>query len=287
MTAPTERFVLANGLRHHVLEWDGGGEPVVLLHGFLDLAWSWDAVAKQLADAGYRVIAFDFRGHGESEWIGAGGYYHFSDYVLDLAELLPQITEGPVHLVGHSMGGTVACMFAGSFGDRIRSLTLVEGLGIPPHPLDDAPERLRTWVRSVQRVRSRAPRLMADAAEALGRMRMRAPELPDDLGLFLAERGTRPVEGGVEWRFDPLHRTPSPHPFRLEVFRTFLEGIGAPTLVVAGEQGFRLPDEDERRTWLGPHRFVEVPAVGHMIHWFAPGALANALLPFLRAPDSV
>ena len=83
--SPRERFVPANGLRHHVVEWGEPDAPTVLLaHGFLDLAWSFRDVAQRLAERGFRCVAWDWRGHGESEHIGAGGYYHFADYVLDL-----------------------------------------------------------------------------------------------------------------------------------------------------------------------------------------------------------
>jgi pimeloyl-ACP methyl ester carboxylesterase len=288
MMQPVERFVSSNGLRHHVLEWDGGGEAVVLCHGFLDLAWSFDALAQRLCAAGHRVLAFDFRGHGETDWVGPGGYYHFVDYVLDLAGLLPALVDGPVHLLGHSMGGTVACLFAGTFPEQVRTLTLVEGIG-PLAQDDDPPERVRTWVRAVDRIRSRAPRPLSGLDEAVQRMRLRTPDLPDALGRFLAEKGTRPADDGPGrvWRFDPLHRTPSPTPFRVDTFRGFLEGITAPVLAVAGEHGYRLPDEDDRLAWLRSRRFVEIPAVGHMIHWLAPDALADALLPFLRDPESV
>jgi pimeloyl-ACP methyl ester carboxylesterase len=287
VTAPTERFVTANGLRHHVLEWDGGGDTVVLLHGFLDLAWSFDSVARRLCEAGFRAVAFDFRGHGETDWVGPGGYYHFPDYVLDLSELLPTLADGPVHLLGHSMGGTVACMFAGTFPDRVRTLTLVEGIGpLAPTTQESTAERVRTWVRAVGRARARGTRPLASVDEALARMRLRTPDLPEGLGRFLADKGTRPADDGAGrlWRFDPLHRTPSPTTFRVEAFRPFLEAIEAPVLAVAGEHGYRLPDEDVRLAWLRGHRFVEVPAVGHMIHWLAPDALADALIPFLRAP---
>ncbi|MFW6050805.1 MAG: alpha/beta fold hydrolase [Myxococcota bacterium] len=283
MTAPRERFVTANGLRHHVVEWgEGGGPPVVLCHGFLDVAFGFDAVARRLAAAGHRAIAFDFRGHGETDWVGPGGYYHFPDYTLDLHELLGQLADGPVHLVGHSMGGTVACMYAGTVPERVRTLTLVEGIGPPPFPLERTPERFRSWFEGVARARGREPRVMRGLDEALARMRIQNPDLPDDLGRFLAEKATRPVDGGGRaWRFDPLHRTTSPVPFRLEAFRAFLERIEAPVLAVAGERGYRLEDEQARLALLPGARLVEIPAVGHMIHWLAPDALAAHLRTFL------
>ena len=288
MRAPPEETRLrANGLEHHVLVWDGGGETVVLCHGFLDLGWSWMRVARQLADEGYRAVAFDWRGHGESEWVGRGGYYHFPDYLMDLDQLLPQLGESPVHLVGHSMGGTVCSMYGGLRPERIRTLTLLEGMGPPSFDFEFAADKTKAWLESVQKSRLReGPRVMRDLAQVLRRMRVQNPALDDELGALLAEKSTRPgPEGeGRVFGFDPLHQTTSPMPFRAEVLASFTSKITAPALIVVGETGLRLPDERERAAPIAEHRFVELEGVGHMIHWFAPDALTDALLLHFRRP---
>ena len=86
-----ERFVTANRLRHHLLEWGESGPVVLLLHGFLEHAHVWYRVAPRLAEEGFHVFALDWRGHGDSDWVGAGGYYHFADYVADLALLVREL----------------------------------------------------------------------------------------------------------------------------------------------------------------------------------------------------
>lgn len=284
---PVESFVVANGLRHHVLTWNDAAEETVLLaHGFLDLAWSFRAFAEDLAGRGYRVVAWDWRGHGESEWVGKGGYYHFPDYVLDLERLFPQLVAGPegtkAHLIAHSMGGTVSTMFAGVRGEKLKTLTLIEGLGPPPYKFERSPGKMRAWFDSVAKSAGRDPRPLS-IEDALKRMRIQNPTLDDELGLFLAEKSTRPtdVDGERLWRFDPLHRSTSPMPFRTEVFGAFLKRIPCPTLVVAGEKGYRLPDEEARYGQIPTHEFVEIPGVGHMVHWFEAPALAEAWLSFI------
>lgn len=283
---PRESRVAANGIDHHVITW---GEPgrgtVVLCHGFLDMAWSWDAVARRLVAAGLRAVAFDWRGHGESSWVGPGGYYHFPDYLLDLEELLPQVAgDERIHLVGHSMGGTACSMYAGVRSDRLRSLTLAEGLGPPAHPSTLVPDRVEAWLRTVETVRARGRehRPMASLDDALRRMRVQNPRLPEELGRFLAEKGTRPAPGGegLLWSFDPLHRTRAPMPFDLDVYLAFLERIAVPTLVLGAEDGFRVPGEAERMLHIADARLVELGKVGHMMHWFAPDAVADAVLAF-------
>ncbi|MEM9072088.1 MAG: alpha/beta hydrolase [Myxococcota bacterium] len=278
----TERFVETNGLRYHVVEWPAEGPFVLLAHGFLDLAWSWRGVAERLQAQGYHCVAWDWRGHGESDHVGQGGYYHFPDYVLDLEYLIPQITgDRSVHLVGHSMGGTISTMYAGLRSDRLASLTLVEGLGPPNWGFEKTPEKFRAWLDSVEKIRTR-PKRSLTLESALRRMRIQNPELPEELGEFLAEKATVEIDGRRRWRFDPLHRTTAPMPFRTEVFNTFLHRIEVPTLVIAAERGFRLPDERERYQQIPDHRFVEIADVGHMIHWMRPDALADAIVSLVR-----
>ena len=135
---------------------------------------------------------------------------------------------------------------------------------------------------TVEKVRGGQPRPVASLDEALARMRVQNPDLPDELGRFLAGKSTRELPDGTrEWTFDPLHRTRSPIPFNLESFRELLRRITVPTLIVQAERGFRLGDEAERVAQIPDCRFVELPAVGHMVHWHAPEALASAILGFL------
>ncbi len=280
MIVPLEEMLSANGLRHHVIRWGQRPVDVVLCHGFLDIAWSFDALARELVEAGYGVAAFDWRGHGQTDWIGAGGYYHFPDYVLDLDELLPQLSDQPVHLVGHSMGGSACVMYAAARPENLSSLALIEGIGPPEMEPRDPATRLRAWLDGVAKVRSKRALPMEDERIALKRMRAQNPELSDELGLFLASKSTKKVDGGLEWTFDPLHKTWSPRPFEASMFEKLLEAIPTPTLVVAGERGFRLQDEQHRIGKIRQHCFVEIADVGHMIHWFEPQMLAAELTGF-------
>src|SRR5512144_1480159 len=144
---PVHREVVANDLRHHVLEWDGGGRTTVLcLHGFLDLAWGFAPLAPSLAEAGYHVIAPDLRGHGDSDRVGAGGYYHFADYLPDVHDLIRQTARRRLSILGHSMGGTVASYYTATFPARVEKLALLEGLGPPETPMPLGPERMLSWI---------------------------------------------------------------------------------------------------------------------------------------------
>jgi pimeloyl-ACP methyl ester carboxylesterase len=301
MTAPTSRTILANGLRHRVLEWapasvaataalTGVTGIVVMLHGYQDAASSFDEVAPLLAAAGLRVFAPDLRGFGDTDRVGAGGYYHFPDYVMDVLDLLDQLSpDAPVFLVGHSMGGTLAGMVAGAFPDRVALLALLEGVG-PPHTEDEhAVDRVRAWVMSTRRLGQRQERPIT-LDEAARRLRSSHPNVDRAILRRRAEQLTRPAAGPtgevselLSWRFDSLHRTVAPIPFSVERWRSHARAITAPTLVVGGgETGFHPPDEAERIAAIPRARHVELDDAGHMMHWTRPTQLAALLIAFVR-----
>lgn len=308
MPVPRSHHVDANELVHHVLEWPGApgaaeagsaASTVVLLHGFMDAAGTWDLVAPKLAAAGHRVLAPDLRGFGRGARVPPGGYYHFADYVFDVTELVDRLAPagqagqaGQVAVVGHSMGGTVATLYAGTLPARVRRLAVIEGLGPPDMDPDVAPVRMQAWIDGVRRVReARAGRETRargsfPRAEALRRLALNHPGVPADVLAtrlpHLAEE--RPGDGPdhVTWRSDPLHRTTSPVPFFADVFEAFARRVTCPVLFVSGgEKGFHPPDEAERLAAFAQRRQVVVEDAGHMVHWTQPDALASTLAGFL------
>lgn len=283
MTAPRSLTIVANRLRHHLLAWGERGPVVLLLHGFLEHAHVWDFVAPSLADAGHQVLALDWRGHGDSEWIGAGGYYHFADYAADLAFLVRAL-GGRVSLVGHSMGAGAALSYAGTEPSRVAALVCVDGLGPPDSDPSTAPDRYAWWVRDLERVAERErPVLSLDDAAA--RLRERFPRFSPALARHMAEHGTR-AEGGLRtWKFDPLHQTMSPQPYYVAQARAFWARVACPVLYLEGaDSPLRLqPDDvDDRLRTLGARR-ERIEGAGHHPHLEEPEATARALRAFLPA----
>ncbi|MFN7135449.1 MAG: alpha/beta fold hydrolase, partial [Myxococcales bacterium] len=264
---PIERSVVANGLKHHVLEWDGGGGTTLLcLHGFLDLSWGFAPIAPALARAGYHVVAPDLRGHGDTERIGAGGYYHFMDYVFDVAELAPALARERLVLVGHSMGGAISALYAGAFPDRVHRLVVMEGLDVSETPVSELPERTARWVQTVQAARARAPKVHPGIEAAADRLQANDARLERPLALFLAEKGTRAEGGGRVFKHDPVHLTRGPYAFRLEAVRPFWERIACPTLLLDGaESDFRSEDRRQRHALFRHAREHTIAGAGHMM----------------------
>jgi len=285
---PIERTIEANNLRHHVLEWnpDATSEAsVVILHGFLDLAWSFERVAVKLAEH-YHVIAPDFRGHGDSGHVGHGGYYYFPDYMADLARLLPKLTQKKLYVAGHSMGGVVASYFAGAFPEQVARLALLEGIGPPAARPQDAPDKLLAHIRTVDEVRAR-PLTPLPSIEAARQRLLRAhPKLDPEWAGILAERSTKPAPDGPAesriWKFDPLHKTRSPLVFEVAQFAAFIGRIQCPVLMVDGAQSELTFAQDPERKVLYPNHVVETIATGHMMHLERPQELAVLLLKFFN-----
>ena len=282
-----ERSVTANGLHHHVITWgaDNPGETVLLCHGFLDMGLGFFKLAPLLAAAGYRVIAFDFRGHGDSAWVGRGGYYHFADYVLDLHELVPQLlpAETPFHLIGHSMGGTVATLYAATHLPRIKSLALLEGYGPPAEDPARALDRMRSWLSGIDALRAGESRVqLASLEAAIARLARRNPTLDAESLRFLAVNSTEPHPRapGLTWRFDPLHRTLSPVGFELARFVHFATLITRPTLIIQGETGLRTGDDAARIAAYPRAQARVIAGAGHMLHWTHADETARAVLEF-------
>jgi pimeloyl-ACP methyl ester carboxylesterase len=282
----------ANGVPYHVHEWSSPTSPtlthrrtVVLVHGYLDAGGTWSFVAPTLAAAGFRVLAPDMRGFGRSGRLREGAYYHFADYVFDLADVLDALAnEGAVDLVGHSMGGTIATLLAGTFPERVRSLTLVEGVGPEDSPWASGPKRMRRWIEQVRAGANRDPNPRMTPEQAQKRLAIHHPRVPEDVLARLLPHLTHTSDDGhVTWHFDPVHRTTSPGMFFSDYYSEFAKNVRCPVLFVSGgPTGFHPDDEAQRLGSFGTLEQVEILDAGHMVHWTRPEALAAALLAHLQ-----
>lgn len=256
------------------------GVMVLCLHGFLDGGATWDRVAGPLAANGYEVIAPDLRGFGGSERVGVGGYYHFPDYVADVDALVRTLAPSRLVVVGHSMGGTVACLYAGARPQSLERLVVIEGVGPPSMPPDQAKYRMRQWLVDLER--QRTPRPLASLDDAVRRLAMNHPNLSRDVLEVRARQLTVTLDEGLAWAHDPLHRTTSPIGFSADVLQGYLSEFRSPVLFVSGgENGFHPEDEAERLAAFEDVRRVELPSAGHMVHWTEPEALAREIASFI------
>ena len=120
----TSKFVEANGIRHHYLEWCDASKPALLmLHATGLCAWPWKPVARELAQD-HRVLAFDQRGHGDTDRSDRG--YRFEFVGDDLAAIVEKLDLERPRVIGYSSGGLAAVLAANLLPDRLGPVVLVE-----------------------------------------------------------------------------------------------------------------------------------------------------------------
>ena len=187
----TERFIHANGITHHYLEWeDENKPPLVMVHATGLSSHTWLPIAGKLA-ADYHVLALDQRGHGDTEPSDCG--YSFELVGQDLAAVIDTLGLEQVSMVGHSSGGLAAMIAASLIPGRIRQTCLVE-TRVGERPANSPPGELQERAQ-----RTRQKRLIWDSRQAMSEAyRQRSAFRDWDEGVFRAfiEGGTRLLPDG-------------------------------------------------------------------------------------------
>lgn len=296
MLARNVAMPLGNHLTVHT--WGNPeGPPVVVAHGFMDSAVSFEPAMRPLMER-FHVFAPDQRGHGASDHVGPGGYYHFTDYVLDMHALVQHIQAeapeaGPPVMIGHSMGASVSIYLAGAFPELFRGLILVDGIGPPSGSGADGPALMRRWIERVTTAAvTRNDAVPQEREKLLRRLRGSTPGLMDADREKMVDARTRATsngggDGDVQYRFDRLHKTPGPWHIDAARFNAFCEAIAIPTLSIWGSNTpFRHSEVAQRLALITHHREVTVQGAGHNIHLERPLQLGQLCADFVCQLDS-
>lgn len=287
LRVPQRECVQVRGLGMRITRWRGPGAsaaPIVMLHGWLDCGESFQFVVDAFQGDAH-VVAPDWRGFGASEWPQDG--YWFPDYLADLDALLRLISpEEPVVLVGHSMGGNIASLYAGLRPERVKSVVNIEGLGMTPAAASEAPRRLRKWLDQVKGAASSSE---YDSFEQFATViRGRHPRISAERAAFVAALWARADAGGrVRQVHDPRHKFVNPILYRREEAEACWREIKAPVLLILGaasELPARLKVEDAAAPFCRavPHaEIVQIEDAGHLLHLDQPEAVASAVEAFL------
>ncbi len=283
MSVPESRFYQSHGLNLHYADWgNDGAPPLLLVHGGRDHGRSWDRIAAALQPH-YHVLAPDLRGHGDSDWT-RGGSYSLPEYVYDLRRLAQQLGDAPLTLIGHSMGGMVASVYAGAFPAGVAKLVIIDGITVLPSAArTPAPERLGKWVSDLERLEQRTPRHFATLADAAAELRLRNPRLAPELADHLAKHGTRLNDDGrYGWKFDPCQRVMAPHRLWPQDYIEFWTKIACPTLLLRGaDSALGDPEAVGVTRHFQNVRVETVSNAGHWLHHDQPQHTIELICRFL------
>jgi pimeloyl-ACP methyl ester carboxylesterase len=240
------------------IEGAATGVPVLLLHGGGQTRRSWKRGSSVLADAGYRVVSVDQRGHGESDW-ASGGAYALDDYARDVRSVVDQV-DGSCVVVGASLGGLAGLLAAGEApGIDCAALVLVDVA-----PRMSAPGRAR--IRAFMRAHSDGFDTVEAAADAVARF-LPDRAMPVDVEGLRANLRTGP-SGRFYWHWDPAFldrpRGGSGDVQRLE---RALAAVDVPMLLVRGLRSDVVTDESVAafRAIAPGCEYAELPDAAHMV----------------------
>ena len=278
-TRPIELTLPDTGARIVGLHRPGPGPRVLALHGWLDNALTWSPIVDRLD--GLDLVCIDFPGHGESPPRPLAARYHFDDYIFDVLGTLDALGWTDAHLLGHSLGGAVASVTAAACPTRVRSLSVVEGLGPLSAPCN---RTAANWRHALDRRRSRPRRTHPDRAAAV-QARVTQSDLPLDAAERLAERGLVQVDGGWQWRHDQRLTWPSTQRYTEPQVLDLLAAIEAPALcILAVPRSRLLPDGlMERRAAAVRNLQLAEFEGGHHVHMQAPGPVSRRIEEHIHA----
>jgi pimeloyl-ACP methyl ester carboxylesterase len=292
MKQSRSEFIAVRGLRTHVRHWGREGAPkIFMLHGWMDMSASFQFVVDAL-QGDWHVIAPDWRGFGLTERV-QGDTYWFPDYIADLDFILDhEAPDEAVNLLGHSMGGNVAGVYAGARPQRVGKLINLEGFGLPDSKPEQWPGRLAQWM---DELRERPQmRSYASLEEVAARLQKTNPRLPADRAAFLAAHWAAEDASG-QWFIlgDPAHKQHGPLLYHVDEVMACWKCITAPVLWVEAA-------DTNMWRWMGPKEEARaevdrrlghlanvtprmMPDAGHMLHHDQPALLAHMIEAFLAS----
>lgn len=268
----------------------GFGDPtkpmILALHGWLDNAASFLPIAEFLTD--YYIIALDLTGHGMSSHRRDGAHYHLIDFPYDLHELVESESWQSFILMGHSMGGIIATLYASCFPEHVSRLISIESLGPMTKEPETSPMQLRDSILSrlkAQRIEAKHPSSIERTVQA----RAMVGDIKLDSARLLITRNIREEDEQLFFTTDRRLRTFSSLRMTEPQAEAFLRNIQCPTLVIKGSHGYESMQTliHKRVDWVIDLIMVECEGFHHL-HMDNPQPVAKEIVGFLsRKPTGL
>lgn len=284
------RTVDSAGLAIMVHEWgEPGDQPILLTHGGFDFARTYSVFAPLLAAAGFRAVAWDQRGHGDSQH---AELYSWEADVRDAVAVLDSIGTRPIPVVGHSKGGSLMLQLADACPHRVSHMINLEGLPGRRSQMDVADhertrmraDELQAWLdhRRAAAAIERRPGTLDELARRRARLN---PRLSLEWLRYLVTVGARRDPDGWRWKLDPALRIGGFGPWRPDWSLHRLDALGMPLLGIVGLEPEAMAwgvTPESIRAFLPPGaQVVAFDDAGHFVHIEQPQRVAALVLEFL------
>ena len=276
--APQDKFVDADGMRFHYLEWGNpDNPPMLLLHGFAQTCHSWDFVALGFSD-NYRVIVLDQRGHGDSDWASDGDYSPETQQ-KDISGVVNELGLANFVLMGLSMGGRNSFTYAANNAGKVKALVVVDAA---PQNMQQGTQNIRSFVQQddeldsvdafVERVLQYNPR--RDPQQVRGSIMHNIKELPS---------------GKWTWKYDRALRSPgrrmgSDAETEKRLWG-YIESLQCPTLLVRGGASdiVAMDTADRMHQAIPNSRIATIEGAGHLVMGDSPSGFQAVVNEFLAS----
>ncbi len=262
----------------HLVEFNNNLETsIICLHGWLDNWASFQAIAKHLK---YRLVCIDLPGHGQSTHLPEGNWYHFVDYIVRLREITNKLKLQNFHMIGHSMGAAIACLYSSTFPESVQSLTMIDGLGPSVNSPEEARNILRESILNRERIRNK-PKPIRDLELAV-KARMSNGEISYEAARQLVENQINQIADGYEWSFDYKLKQTSSLRLSKAQLSSFFQDVKCPSLLIQADSG----NVDKTPYWdfRSQIKYLSVIKVKgrHHLHMENPEEVSSAINSFLR-----
>jgi pimeloyl-ACP methyl ester carboxylesterase len=224
---------------------ESAAPPLIALHGWRDNSASFALLAPLLPDV--KTIAMDFPGHGLSSPRSREGHYYIWSYIDDVLAVVDDLNLSSFNLLGHSMGGAVACLFAALYPDRVKNLLLLDAVGPLVTPPEDAPAHMLRSITQMQTLRPGYHHHYPDFKHAV---KARADKgLSLDAATILGKRGILQDERGYYWNLDPRLSRANPLSLTEAQAAAFISKISCQTLLITAKEYWQ-----QKQQWLALRR---------------------------------
>ena len=218
----------------HIVEFNKSTEaPFICIHGWMDNWSSFLPLSKHLDT---HLICIDLPGHGKSSHLPEGNWYHFVDYAVRLREIINKLKISKFHIIGHSMGAAIGCLYSASFPESLLSLTMIDGLGPLINPSSEARNILRESILEREKIKKKK-RSFTNLDLAI-KARMSNGGISYNSAKILVKNQVTKIENNLEWTFDYKLKSVSSLRLNKEQLFSFFENLKCPSLLIIASEGY-------------------------------------------------